>query len=1374
MSDPHCHLMSVFIAVRGMGSVAERAEYLDRTCAGNPAVRAEVEALLQADAEAGAFLEPPEHLQPTAALDESSAPAAFGAPEPGAGEVVAGRYRLVESIGTGGMGAVWRAEQTEPVRREVALKLIKRGMDSAQVVARFAVERQALALMDHPNIAKVHDGGTAADGRPFFVMELVRGVPITTYCDDHRMALRDRLELFVSVCEAVQHAHQKGVIHRDLKPSNVLVGETDGKAVAKVIDFGIAKATGTPLTDRTLFTGLGGVVGTPEYMSPEQAELNNRDIDTRSDVYSLGVLLYELLTGTTPLETRRVKEAGLLEALRVIREEDTPRPSTRLTTTVDLPSIASRRNLEPQQLSRLVKGELDWIVMTALEKDRARRYETASGLARDLQRYLADEPVQACPPSAGYRVRKFVRRNKVPVAAAGGLLLMMVLAMVGLIASNVLIGQARQDALQARDKANERRDLALRAVEDMWVGVAEKWMRDQPGLEQTQREFVQKALEFYERLAGEEAGNTDVQAAVATSYFRIAVIHDRLGALEKGAAAYQRAAELFGRLAAQSPDNPEYRYWRARSLAEHGELCDRQGRGAEAEALSRQALGLFEQAAADFPGDTRIRAGLADCCLVLGSVNYNPGPRLGYIFSPEWAPEMRWRECLRLLPRALELYPKVIAEKPGTSEHRWRYHRAQKILAQMPNLPWAERSRLTQESLAGFEALIAEFPREHRPLVELSEALQLQGFLLQIAGRLKEEEAAYRKALAIADTLIADYKTVPYYSKLQASARYRLGMLLARTNRVSDGDILLSQAAEALGAVPPGIVPPYEPTHEAARCYDQLGLIRAHAGRFEEAGQQFRKALALDLVVARDYPSSTTINFVFRDCRLILFVGTQIGRVEEAIQAYRDVVAFWKQIADTRTGDPTILRFYAMSVNELGVALRNLGRLEEADRAYVECQAIHARADEKAPLDPGAEGSWAFTQVNRACLQLLMGSPVRAAESFRQCVEWHRRRLATASPASAAHQYALAMALWDLGDRLEWLDQPVDQFVAAYTESIAILDGLTADEPGRVEYLMDLAEIRMELAFIQQRARRFKEAGQLADEAVAIRRKVAGSGELDDQADLCQTLSEQALLRHLMGQPAEAAAVRDDAATLLRRLSTAGPAPASALESLAKASANCGRLFELAGRMPAAESAYVQAIELRKRRLQEVSSESLVNIQAHLAWAESHADLGRFYWRQRRREQVVSRFAAARDAYEQVNASFPMWEQVMAPVAKFLTTAPVESVRDSGWAAEFAKQTGFLNIGLRGPSEAALGMARYRQGKYREAAESLERASRRHNGFDPPENLFFRAMARWKLGEEEAARRDYETAARLTSLAIHRWSELEQLRDEAATVLGVK
>ena len=373
------------------------------------------------------------------------------------GDVIAGRYKLIEEIGEGGMGTVFMAQQAVPVRRLVALKIVKPGMDSKAVLARFEAERQALALMDHPNIARVLDVGSTESGRPFFVMELVKGSPITHYCDQHKLTPRERLELFVPVCEAIQHAHQKGVIHRDIKPSNVLVALYDDKPVPKVIDFGLAKAAGQALTEKTLVTGFGTLVGTPEYMSPEQASLNNLDIDTRSDVYSLGVLLYELLTGSTPMDRKSLGKAALLEVLRIVREVEAPRPSAKLSSSGALPSIAANRNIEPARLSRLMKGELDWVLLKALEKDRTRRYATANGLARDVQRYLADEVVEARPASTGYRMRKFVRRHKAQVIAASLVVLALLAGIGGATFGLVRAEQQRQIAEQALAETEKQR-----------------------------------------------------------------------------------------------------------------------------------------------------------------------------------------------------------------------------------------------------------------------------------------------------------------------------------------------------------------------------------------------------------------------------------------------------------------------------------------------------------------------------------------------------------------------------------------------------------------------------------------------------------------------------------------------------------------------------------------------------------------------------------------------------------------------------------------------------------------------------------------------------------------------------------------------------
>ena len=401
-------LEQIYHDARAIGSPEERAVFLERTCQGDDELRAKVEELLAADDQMGSFME-----------ENAAAAVDFTIDDPvreRPGSQI-GRYKLLEEIGEGGFGLVFIAQQHEPIERRVALKVIKPGMDTREVIARFEAERQALALMDHPHIAKVLDAGTTDSGRPYFVMELVRGLPITDYCDQSQLTLRDRLQLFAELGKAVQHAHQKGIIHRDIKPTNVLVTEQDGQPTVKIIDFGVAKALDRRLSQHSVYTRFQQMIGTPVYMSPEQTGMSRLDVDTRSDIYSLGVLLYELLTGCTPFDREQLAHGALQEVQRIIREEDPPKPSSKLTDSGDhLPSIAAARHTEPAKLTRVVRGELDWIVMKCLEKDRNRRYDTALGLVHDIERYLHDEPVKASPPSRIYRLRKFAHRYRVPLA----------------------------------------------------------------------------------------------------------------------------------------------------------------------------------------------------------------------------------------------------------------------------------------------------------------------------------------------------------------------------------------------------------------------------------------------------------------------------------------------------------------------------------------------------------------------------------------------------------------------------------------------------------------------------------------------------------------------------------------------------------------------------------------------------------------------------------------------------------------------------------------------------------------------------------------------------------------------------------------------
>jgi serine/threonine protein kinase len=454
----------IFLNAVSRKDPAERVAFLDRQCGPDSELRRRVEVLLAAQSKVGGFLEPQADLtgayQPKPTKPEATA---------AVGDRI-GPYKLLEKIGEGGMGEVWVADQLEPIKRRVAVKLIKPGMDSRSVLGRFEAERQALAVMDHPNIAKVLDAGTSVDGRPYFVMELVKGTPITEFADARKLTPKQRLELFIPVCQAIQHAHMKGIIHRDIKPSNVLVALHDEMPVPKVIDFGVAKAVGQQLTENTIYTGFGALVGTPTYMAPEQATFNQLDVDTRADVYALGVLLYELLAGSPPIERERLKKAALDEVLRIVRDEEPPRPSARLSTSQAKASIAATRGSEPAKLSALMTGELDWIVMKALEKDRTRRYESANGFAADVQRYLSGEQVQAVPPSLGYRLAKAYRRNRDLVI---GIATIATLLVVGAAISGYLAVQARRAEAEAARNADAfqgamvKTDSALQQLEEV-------------------------------------------------------------------------------------------------------------------------------------------------------------------------------------------------------------------------------------------------------------------------------------------------------------------------------------------------------------------------------------------------------------------------------------------------------------------------------------------------------------------------------------------------------------------------------------------------------------------------------------------------------------------------------------------------------------------------------------------------------------------------------------------------------------------------------------------------------------------------------------------------------------------------------------------
>jgi eukaryotic-like serine/threonine-protein kinase len=633
-------------------SAAQRAAWLEAACGSDTELRARVEQLLAAYLAADGIL--------------PAVPPAATSPGSESVGVTIGRYKLLEQIGEGGFGVVFMAEQEHPVRRRVALKIIKLGMDTKQVVARFEAERQALAMMEHENIARVFDAGATDIGRPYFVMELVRGVPITSYCDENKLDMPERLKLFVTVCSAVQHAHHKGIIHRDLKPNNVLVTIHDERPVPKVIDFGVAKATQSRLTEMTVLTEFRQMIGTPTYMSPEQAQMGGLDIDTRSDIYSMGVLLYELLTGTTPFDTKQLNDASFDEMQRLIRDTEPPRPSTRLgTLTADHQfATAAARGTDVPRLARSIRGELDWIVMKCLEKDRNRRYETASALCRDVERYLVDEPVQACPPSSGYRFRKFARRNKGALLAASALLAMLLVLVAGLAVSNVRVARERNekaaalvDAKKSANRAETERQRAEQNFLKARIAIASiltkaaagegQWSQLPPGLRKV---FSNETTLYYQSLIQQESTDPAVRFETAVAYRSLGGLHSSAGEFETAQKYYRQAIEILDALRKDAPTNFDYQNQLGYTSYAMGSMLKATTRPAEAVKAFEKAIDLYQDLVVAEPSNTEFMSRLWSSYSAMQLIH--PAQRA----SADWR---RTRErTLTAYEKLLELRPK--------------------------------------------------------------------------------------------------------------------------------------------------------------------------------------------------------------------------------------------------------------------------------------------------------------------------------------------------------------------------------------------------------------------------------------------------------------------------------------------------------------------------------------------------------------------------------------------------------------------------------------------------------------------------------------------------------------------------------------------
>jgi serine/threonine protein kinase/tetratricopeptide (TPR) repeat protein len=740
MSDRMEQAKSIFLEAIDRHAPEQWPAFLEHACGGDGALRAEVEKLLRAQVEIGSF------------HGQSRVPAAVTTDQP-IQEIpgtIIGPYKLLEPIGEGGMGAVWMVQQTEPVKRVVALKLIKAGMDSRQVIARFETERQALALMDHPNIAHVLDAGTTSAGRPYFVMDLVKGVPITRHCDEHRLTPRQRLELFVPVCQAIQHAHQKGIIHRDLKPSNVLIALYDGKPVPKVIDFGVAKATGQSLTDKTLVTGFGNIVGTLEYMSPEQAEINQLDIDTRSDIYSLGVVLYELLTGSPPFTRKELEKAGMLEMLRVIREQEPSKPSTKLSTAEGLPTLAANRGTEPAKLTKLLRGELDWIVMKALEKDRCRRYETANGFAMDVQRYLADEAVLACPPSMGYRLRKFVRRNRPQVIAAAAVLVTLPVGMAGTTYGLVRAEHRRQEAMAGKKKAENAEMEALAAYRDSTDDAIIRLIGSKTELGLQEKLYVENTLKRWQAFAARQGDDEHSQSIRAEGHYWVAVLWQKLGRREEARAQYEMAHGLLKKLADAFPNVPRYQQLLARTHGNVGLLLKELGQYEAARTDFETGLNLLRQLTTAFPDPP-------DYQYELAQVHHNLGLLLADLGQDQ--------EARTEYETARDLYKKLADAFSDVPDYRWglgSLHNSLGVfLAKAGHRDAARAAYETARDL--LKKLADAFPDVPQFQQLLGEVHNNLAMTLDDLGQYEAAHAEHETASTVQEKLIASFPSVIQY-----------------------------------------------------------------------------------------------------------------------------------------------------------------------------------------------------------------------------------------------------------------------------------------------------------------------------------------------------------------------------------------------------------------------------------------------------------------------------------------------------------------------------------------------------------------------------------------------------------------------------------
>jgi serine/threonine protein kinase/tetratricopeptide (TPR) repeat protein len=1125
---------AVFDKALEMESPAERQAYLDAVCAEAPTLRQKVEALLKAYAEAGSFLESPA-AKLVATVDERPVRECPG--------TVIGPYKLLEQIGEGGFGVVFVAEQQQPLRRKVALKVLKPGMDTRQVIARFEAERQALALMDHPNIARVFDGGTTGEpggispGRPYFIMELVKGIPITDYCDQTQLTPRERLELFLPVCQAVQHAHQKGIIHRDLKPSNVLVTLHDGTPVPKIIDFGIAKALGQQLTDKTLYTGFAQLVGTPLYMSPEQAALSGLDVDTRSDIYSLGVLLYELLTGTTPFDKERLHQAGYDELRRIIREEEPPKPSTRISTLGQAATpLSTQRKSDPKRLSQLFRGELDWIVMKCLEKDRNRRYETANGLARDIERYLRDEPVQACPPSAWYRLRKFGRRNKaalITAALLAGILVLGTLvstwqafratqaeglANTRLEAETEAKAAANASALEAQKqgelaeqnanavkgalgqaKANlERADqnlaLALEALDDVYMkDVEDRILRDRQ-MTQAERESLEKGLKFYEQFAQQNSGHAELERVTAKAYRRAGYLRMELGDWKQAEAQFTTAIPVFEKLADQSGKTADLRQELARCLDLLSQARINAGLNRKAEPSCRQAVAVWQKLVDDFAKEPSYRVGLATSLLRLGMV-------LAMLNGPGGL-----EEAEKLMCRALGLYKTMAAEYPGNVGYRREVaviHHELNHYILCPSGRRQEAVEHQQQAVAIFEARAADSTNNLGYRRELADYYLELGQRLNEAGQVAQAEEAYHQGLRTYEKLLAESPSADYRLGV-GWTQVSLGNFFLGTKRPKKADEAYRKALDVYTKlISDSSSHPSVMWRLPALAQDLAKLLR-ETGQTVEADAVLRQAADHCLAALRRYdqwPADRNLpgdpwEFM-NSYRNLGHLLKEVGRFQEAAEAYQRGLRVWEKVhPDLSDTDLGHWQWLVRNHIEVGRTLTAAGKREESESAFRKAAEVLQQQETQFGGKPEYRRQLAESQASAAQDFHAAGRYTEAEKCIRQAIHL-REELAAESPGDFDRRYEVADAYYWLFSPL-WDSRHPGVAEEANRKARDLFEKLAKDFPEVPKCAEALANCHLRGAWVLADTDRLPEAEAAVRQSLSLRQKLAAAFPKND------------------------------------------------------------------------------------------------------------------------------------------------------------------------------------------------------------------------------------------------------------------------------------